>query len=85
MRTCLADFKLTHHRSIQSGGVGGKETLSVREVDGQREPLQRARPSPARVMAFKESINLAEELMRRIDERWPAQTRTGPDPNTTYK
>jgi hypothetical protein len=35
------------------------------------------RPSPARMMAFKESINLAEELMRRIDERWPASSVSG--------
>jgi len=29
------------------------------------------KPSPAREMAFRESVELAEELMRRIDARWP--------------
>jgi hypothetical protein len=29
------------------------------------------KPSPAREAAFYESIQLAEELMRRIDARWP--------------
>jgi hypothetical protein len=29
------------------------------------------RPSPAREMAFRGSIDLAAELMRRIDQRWP--------------
>ncbi len=43
------------------------------------------RPSPARMMAFKESINLAEELMRRIDERWPAKQAPSKDVNTPYK
>ena len=30
------------------------------------------RPSPARQTAFMDSIELAEELLRRIDARWPA-------------
>ena len=29
------------------------------------------RPSAAREMAFRDSIELAPELMRRIDQRWP--------------
>jgi hypothetical protein len=29
------------------------------------------KPSPAREAAFYESLQLAEELMRRIDARWP--------------
>jgi hypothetical protein len=29
------------------------------------------KPAPAREMPFRESIELAEELMRRIDHRWP--------------
>jgi len=29
------------------------------------------RPSPARETAFRQSIEWAEELMRRIDSRWP--------------
>ncbi len=29
------------------------------------------KPSPAREMAFRDSIDLAAELMRRIDVRWP--------------
>jgi hypothetical protein len=27
--------------------------------------------SPAREMAFRESVDLAEELVRRVDNRWP--------------
>lgn len=30
-----------------------------------------SRPSPARETIFYESIQLAEELLRRIDTRWP--------------
>jgi hypothetical protein len=30
------------------------------------------RPSPARQTAFMESLELAEELLRRIDAKWPA-------------
>jgi hypothetical protein len=30
------------------------------------------RPSPVRQTAFMESLELSEELMRRIDARWPA-------------
>ncbi len=29
------------------------------------------KPSPAREMAFRDSIDLAAEMMRRIDVRWP--------------
>jgi hypothetical protein len=29
------------------------------------------KPSPAREMAFRDSIDLAVEMMRRIDSRWP--------------
>ena len=29
------------------------------------------KPSPARELAFRESVELAEELLRRIDHRWP--------------
>ena len=29
------------------------------------------KPSPAREMAFRESVELAEELMRRIDRKYP--------------
>ena len=29
------------------------------------------KPSPAREMAFRDSIDLAAEMMRRIDARWP--------------
>jgi hypothetical protein len=31
------------------------------------------KPSPARETAFRESIELAEELLRRIDRRWPPE------------
>jgi hypothetical protein len=30
------------------------------------------RPSPAREMAFISSIELAEQLMKKIDARWPS-------------
>ena len=55
--------------------LGDKPKLSA--LDG--------RPSPARQSAFTESINLAEELLRRIDARWPAKVGSMPDPNTPYK
>lgn len=29
------------------------------------------RPSPARESAFEDSLRLAEELLRRVDKRWP--------------
>jgi hypothetical protein len=29
------------------------------------------KPSPAKEMAFCDSLDLAAELMRRIDQRWP--------------
>jgi hypothetical protein len=35
------------------------------------------RPSPARQSAFADSIALAEELMRRIDARWPRDKAPG--------
>jgi hypothetical protein len=31
------------------------------------------KPSPARDSAFYESIQIAEELLRRIDARWPRE------------
>jgi hypothetical protein len=37
----------------------------------RRLPVILAKSSPAREMAFRESIDLAEELVRRIDKRWP--------------
>jgi hypothetical protein len=30
------------------------------------------KPSPAREVAFRDSIDLAAEMMRRIDSRWPS-------------
>ena len=33
------------------------------------------KPSPAREMAFQDSIRLAEEMMKRIDARWPSTKR----------
>lgn len=33
------------------------------------------RPSPAREIAFRESIDIAVELMRRIDARFPSQSK----------
>ena len=33
------------------------------------------KPSPAREMAFRDSIDLAVEMMSRIDSRWPAAKR----------
>jgi hypothetical protein len=31
------------------------------------------KPSPARQMVFRDSIDLAAEMMRRIDGRWPSE------------
>ena len=33
------------------------------------------KPSPAREMAFRDSIDLAAEMMRRIDSCWPSSKR----------
>jgi hypothetical protein len=33
------------------------------------------KPSPAPEMAFRDSIDLATEMMRRIDSRWPSSKR----------
>jgi hypothetical protein len=33
------------------------------------------KPSPAREMAFRDSIDLAAEMTRRIDSRWPSSKR----------
>ena len=33
------------------------------------------KPLPAREMAFRDSIDLAAEMMRRIDSRWPSSKR----------
>jgi hypothetical protein len=33
------------------------------------------KPSPVREMAFRDSIDLAVEMMRRIDSRWPSSKR----------
>lgn len=38
----------------------------------RRLPVLLAKNSPAREMAFRESIDLAEELVRRVDKRWPS-------------
>lgn len=37
----------------------------------RRLPILLGKSSPARETAFRESIDLAEELVRRIDRRWP--------------
>jgi hypothetical protein len=34
------------------------------------------RPAPAREAAYRDSIDIAVELMRRIDARFPAPTKT---------
>lgn len=33
------------------------------------------KPSPAREMAFRDAIDLALEMMRRIDSSWPSSKR----------
>jgi hypothetical protein len=33
------------------------------------------KPSPAREIAFSDSIQLAEELLRRIDNKWPSNNK----------
>lgn len=37
----------------------------------RRLPVLLEKSSPAREKAFLESIDLAEELVRRVDKRWP--------------
>jgi hypothetical protein len=39
--------------------------------------LEGIRPSPASQSAFADSIALAEELMRKIDARWPSNKAPG--------
>jgi hypothetical protein len=51
---------------------GRKRTLAVvAAIFLCRRIAPDSKPSPARETAFYESIQLAEELMRRIDARWP--------------
>jgi hypothetical protein len=52
---------------------GRKRTLAVVSAifACRKMAALEGRPSPARQMAFTESIELAEELLRRIDARWP--------------
>ena len=52
---------------------GRKRTLGVIAAMFlcRRMAALEGRPSPAREMAFRDSIDLADELMRRIDQRWP--------------
>jgi hypothetical protein len=38
--------------------------------------------SPAREMAFRDSIDLAAEMMKRIDARWPSDKIPGKDLTT---
>jgi hypothetical protein len=52
---------------------GRKRTLAVVAailMCRKLAPLE-GRPSPTRQTAFMDSIELAEELLRRIDARWP--------------
>ena len=44
----------------------------------RRLPVLLGKSSPARETAFLESIDLAEELVRRIDKRWPPGPSTSP-------
>jgi hypothetical protein len=52
---------------------GRKRTLGViAAIFACRKPAAlEVKPSPAREMAFRDSIDLAAEMMRRIDSRWP--------------
>ncbi|MFY9801884.1 MAG: hypothetical protein WA211_00655 [Candidatus Acidiferrales bacterium] len=43
---------------------------------GRRLAALDGRPSPAREIAFRDSIDQAIELMRRIDARFPPSTKT---------
>ena len=53
---------------------GRKRTLGVvAAIFACRElAALEGKPSPAREMAFRDSIDLAAEMMRRIDSRWPS-------------
>ncbi len=51
---------------------GRKRTLAVvAAIFLCRKLPSEGKPSPAREAAFYEAIQIAEELMRRIDARWP--------------
>jgi len=43
--------------------------LACRKLDALE-----GKPSPARETAFRNSIDLAVEMMRRIDQKWPASS-----------
>jgi hypothetical protein len=40
----------------------------------RRLPAVLAKSSPARETAFREAFELAEEIVRRVDKRWPQHT-----------
>jgi hypothetical protein len=51
---------------------GRKRTLAVvAAIFLCRKLPPEGRPSPAREAAFYDAISIAEELLRRIDARWP--------------
>ena len=50
---------------------GRKRTLAVVAAIFLCRKLPEGKPSPARESAFYEAIQIAEELLRRIDARWP--------------
>ena len=49
-------------------------TLAIRLTIGKLSVLD-GKPSPAREMAFRDGMDLAVEMMRRIDSRWPPSKR----------
>lgn len=52
---------------------GRKRTLGVIAaiLACRKLAVLEGRPSPAREAAFSDALSLAEDLMRRIDRRWP--------------
>ena len=54
---------------------GRKPTLGViAAIFVCRKPSAlEGKPSPAREMTFRDSIDSAAEMMRRIDSRWPSK------------
>jgi hypothetical protein len=55
---------------------GRKRTCVIAAIFACRKlAALEGKPSPAREMAFRDSIDLASELMRRIDSRWPSSNR----------
>jgi hypothetical protein len=70
--TCISEYKakICYAPFVDEGR---KRTLGVIAAifACRKLAVLEARPSPAREAAFSDALSLAEDLMRRIDRRWP--------------